>query len=340
MVGAVRARQAVAHVLWHAVAQVWPTGRSRRFAYGVLATHVRRRRSGWHSIAIECLWSSVRYPHTQLAFDGRRRGFDASSTARHDSRSPARSCPPPAPLRSVEAGDGLRRLTSLVYFSTGAIEMDFRFRSGRFLLAALMLGIVAPPAASAQITASGPLNVNVVREQSTNCFGCSGSVSVFSSNDFTFFWWFTGGMWRASVTAGTQGGITPAVGRLAKRFDAAEQISDAGNFGSGLSYDLGQYYPTEFLSSGFFGGQEGYLGISGACPGGICLGWIRVSAPLYAYTGDSISVLGWAYNSTPGAPILAGQSTVVPEPSTYALMAAGLASIGIAACRRRSSKES
>jgi MYXO-CTERM domain-containing protein len=74
---------------------------------------------------------------------------------------------------------------------------------------------------------------------------------------------------------------------------------------------------------------DAYVGIELALSGGTSFGWLHfidnpVSDPV------SLTLVDWAYQSTPGVGIATG---VVPEPSAFALGALGLA--GIVASRRR-----
>jgi hypothetical protein len=85
-------------------------------------------------------------------------------------------------------------------------------------------------------------------------------------------------------------------------------------------------------------GADTYLGLLLPVSGGTSYGWVLLNA---SFSGNSsaaiaqVQVLDYAYESTPGAAILAGQ-TDAPEPSTLALFALG--AVGVAAARRRRSK--
>jgi hypothetical protein len=69
-------------------------------------------------------------------------------------------------------------------------------------------------------------------------------------------------------------------------------------------------------------------------------GWILLNARIWSNQNAAhgeVEVLDYAYQSTPGAGILAGQtSDATPEPSTLALFALG--AVGVAAVRRRRAK--
>jgi hypothetical protein len=69
-----------------------------------------------------------------------------------------------------------------------------------------------------------------------------------------------------------------------------------------------------------------YWGVQFEIEGNLHYGWVQVETPQLSpniFVGGTI--LDWAYNATPGQPILAGQ---VPEPGTWALLSAGLGFLG------------
>jgi hypothetical protein len=65
-------------------------------------------------------------------------------------------------------------------------------------------------------------------------------------------------------------------------------------------------------------------------------GWMQLSLSADGLTG---TLNQWAYNSTAGESILAGQTSAVPEPATYGVMC-GIALAGWAAARRSRGKPS
>jgi hypothetical protein len=89
-------------------------------------------------------------------------------------------------------------------------------------------------------------------------------------------------------------------------------------------------------------GSSAYLGIEFNAGGGLQYGWIQLSActPDDAVSGNPcnvdpgiVTVSSYAYQTTPGVDIAAGDTGAVPEPSSIALFALGAA--GLVAYRRR-----
>jgi hypothetical protein len=93
----------------------------------------------------------------------------------------------------------------------------------------------------------------------------------------------------------------------------------------------------------FPNGVDSYIGLVFQIGGQLHYGWALVN-PAYTSTGAfsgeaETQVKAFAYETTPGADILAGQTvSPIPEPSTLALLALG--SVGLAIARRRRSMQS
>ena len=88
-------------------------------------------------------------------------------------------------------------------------------------------------------------------------------------------------------------------------------------------------------SYGGLSNREGYLGISFEAEGGTHYGWIHTSHDRNRASPDNefLYIHGWAYESTPDTPIVAG---AIPEPSTGILtMIGSLGLLQFARARRR-----
>ncbi len=79
----------------------------------------------------------------------------------------------------------------------------------------------------------------------------------------------------------------------------------------------------------WIGVQNGYLGVRFDTDGNTHYGWVRMSVS--GATGAGATIHDWAWNTTPGQGLWAGQ---VPEPSTWILFGLGGA-VMIATIRRR-----
>lgn len=74
-------------------------------------------------------------------------------------------------------------------------------------------------------------------------------------------------------------------------------------------------------SSGEFLGQHAYIGVEFDIAGASHYGWINISVGEHS---PWVAIYGWAYESTPGMPIMAG---AIPEPSALSLIGIGALAI-------------
>jgi hypothetical protein len=98
-------------------------------------------------------------------------------------------------------------------------------------------------------------------------------------------------------------------------FQALSGTLADGTYGYGLWNDLGR----------------GYFGFSFGLSGNTHFGWAQISIS----NDYRVTLMDFAYESVPGATIMAGQTVAVPEPATTSLMAFGLGAAGLAAYRAR-----
>ena len=87
---------------------------------------------------------------------------------------------------------------------------------------------------------------------------------------------------------------------------------------SGLALLGGQaVFDGQLVYSGYWSGVDGFVGLRFLIGGETHYGWMEINN----YSGVAAGqLLGWAYETRPDTPILAG---AVPEPSTWALLCAG-----------------
>ncbi len=83
-------------------------------------------------------------------------------------------------------------------------------------------------------------------------------------------------------------------------------------------------------------GESGYMGVSFDVGGEVHYGWIHLTVGEHEDPSYAGMIHSWAWNTTPGQSIWAGQ---VPEPSTYILFALGGLTIAFAARRQIRKKE-
>ncbi len=189
-----------------------------------------------------------------------------------------------------------------------------RFRSrGLATVATAGAGCALVSVAQAQIIYSGTKNISVyggggvLPTSTTINFNGDGVNDVTLRGKNLSFADGTGA--TAQFVTTTAGGA----GLAKLPFDA--QISSASPF-STLSTGSGSVQ----FASGNWGTASstntGYFGFSFVTGGNTYYGWAQAT-----YTAsDRGTIVDWAYNSTPGASILVGQTSSIPEPATTAML--------------------
>lgn len=120
----------------------------------------------------------------------------------------------------------------------------------------------------------------------------------------------------AVATSGT--GLVSSLGGAVTDFAAGSTIDQTGELYSFSSFPAASVIP--------FSAADDFIGLAFTLGNGVHYGYAEVDGP---------TLVSYGYDSTPGASILTGATAAaVPEPTTIALLAAGLAVLGVA--RRRS----
>lgn len=164
--------------------------------------------------------------------------------------------------------------------------------------------------------------------------GVTGDVSVYAS---AFADIASGVLVLGNLDAGTEIGpaIPTLVGEAADPFTPSF-VNDAASYDPELNYyynaDGSNQAPDEFSN-----GASGFVGFSIQLDTGLHYGWLQLAGVTANPDGNDVfaTIVDFAYESTPDVSILAGATsdTIIPEPGSLALLAAGAA--GLVTRRKR-----
>jgi hypothetical protein len=116
------------------------------------------------------------------------------------------------------------------------------------------------------------------------------------------------------VAAINQGGV------VSSSLDPLYQwVATSGVPGGNVTLGASAIFDGQYFYTGNFSGLDAFIGLQFQLDGTTHYGWIEVNNSPNAAAGQ---VLGWAYETSPNTPIVAG---AVPEPTTWALLVLGTA---------------
>jgi hypothetical protein len=208
-------------------------------------------------------------------------------------------------------------------------------------LAVVSTSALAAGMAQGSVVYSGPLNLQQIYTSGQYRQGVSMGVS--GTNDFVFG--YEAGAAKPYVDARTFVGTDPGAGgtsgimSLLEKANTGLPVTPAGTM---IDASYATTYPAVLAGRGYMYTDDGttvvgdwsntattdaYVGIELALSGGTSYGWLEfIDNP----GTTNLTLVDWAYQSTPGVGIETG---VIPEPTAFALGALGLA--GFLASRRR-----
>jgi MYXO-CTERM domain-containing protein len=110
-----------------------------------------------------------------------------------------------------------------------------------------------------------------------------------------------------------------------------------GPAGAGFSYVTAAHI---LNPSSVWGNGDGYLGLefhlpSDPNPSDVNYAWAELNLSFNGTNSYSVTLEGFAYQSIPNTPIMAGDTGITPEPGTAGLALLALGACGLAAWRRR-----
>jgi hypothetical protein len=201
----------------------------------------------------------------------------------------------------------------------------------RYLLAASGTAALTASTATAAVVYWNPSDQTVNIEETASFNMLTGAVSPGGSADAGSFLLVNESSNHVFMNGTTSRANAFAVGTAGSRLgklSEGDAISDSNDFA------LGEYPEFEFEDGSDYpwnDGGTGYVGLRFDIAGQTHYGWAQFT---YDDAADTLTLLDFAYENTAGASILAGNTGVIPEPGSAALLMA-LASGAVAAYRRR-----
>jgi hypothetical protein len=229
--------------------------------------------------------------------------------------------------------------------TTQAVRRGRGLKDWAMYSAAAGSALAAGQAAEAAVVYSGPQNIMLTRTASTGSVNHAIDMDGDSHDDFLArfsFWPQSGFAYLDGLTApnpGIHNFVWGATLNSVAKLPASITFPSSGNGGFGTPIYGGALRGANVGGGSFGDWPGGYPTATSGFVGVLFLdaldqphaGWLRMSIRNEANgVPDKFTLVDWAYESTPGAPIHIGS---VPEPGSLALLAAGAA--GVAAFRRR-----
>lgn len=200
------------------------------------------------------------------------------------------------------------------------------------------LSLAADRAAEAGIVYSGPQSIEVNSVNQSYGLDLNGD----SNTDFTIAWASSGFMGDiTSETPGAGAGNSVIIdGLFAAALGAGDLIDGAATFGAGQQTLGTSDGKDPAVTTGNFPNAPGdtYLGLKFDIGGQTHFGWALIDDVVTVNGHQSLTIEGWAYESSAGMGIKAGatSSPAVPEPASLLQLALGAAgAAGLTASRRR-----